>query len=229
MHCGINIRYRPNSPFGGAPFKLWKTLELDWEYEDNAHVVRLSLQDRKIKNLDQYMYSKGFLLPRLTSDEIQIITADYPYQLPVEVHELYQRGNGCYPTELAEENSRSFKDYFYSPFNSDYGFEYLTLQEAMEAYRYKQEIETNSDIFPIASGVDRWTIGVKGSKEQKPSSELYSYYCDSPKNLTFQWPDLVSQMAAAIELTERKLNLNSNEDKAECISVLRKYGNTYFR
>lgn len=56
------------------------------------------LSPERIQELDQRIRELGHLPPpRLTLDEINDILTDYPYQLPVEFNDLYQRGNGVLP------------------------------------------------------------------------------------------------------------------------------------
>ncbi|WP_373543014.1 hypothetical protein [Chamaesiphon sp.] len=59
---------------------------------------RTGLSSQRIYELNQEIYAKGQLHPpRLSIDEINVIIADYPYQLPIEFYELYERKHSNLP------------------------------------------------------------------------------------------------------------------------------------
>ncbi len=63
------------------------------------------LSPERIQELDQRIRELGHLPPpRLTFDEIHDILSDYPYKLPVEFYDLYQRGNGVLPIGVGDKD-----------------------------------------------------------------------------------------------------------------------------
>ncbi len=51
--------------------------------------------------------------PTLTVEEIKEITKDYPFELPVEIYELYQRGDGLLPIGLNHPQQNGINIYKY--------------------------------------------------------------------------------------------------------------------
>lgn len=162
---------------------------------------------------------------RLSVQRIKETVRDYPFQLPIELCELYQKGNGCLPIGLGKEkNWDSLDNYFVFP-NLDEPF--YPLEEAMERYRalvaYREKYKYNIDrhLFPISEFEHRMHV-VIGSEKQQETSPVFSLDTDwfQPR---MEWPSLTNMMLAEAEIIERSLEHDMKESEA----IWRKYGRVY--
>lgn len=160
---------------------------------------------------------------RLNLEEIKSITKDYPFQLPREIYDLYQRGNGCLPIGLDDslKDWSSFNNYTSFSLWGDHSF--LTLHEAMSAYnnfaycRENYEYDIDPRWFPISYFEDS-VLAVIGSEEQQDVSTVISFY-DSDCIPTVEWPSLTNMLFTWIEIREKRL-----KDSIEIDAVHQKYG-----
>ncbi len=164
-----------------------------------------------------------FIPPRLNLEQIEQITANFPFYLPLEVYELYQRGNGGLPIGLGEKNWESFDSYFFFP-NLDEPF--YSLGAAMEEYQNLQEYGNEIDprFFPLFA-FERRTSGVFGAKEQQESSPVFTFYSDSTHfKSCMKWTSLTNMMLAWVEVKERGLRSYEKADIEEIKAIWEKYG-----
>lgn len=161
--------------------------------------------------------------PRLNLEQIKAITQNYPFQLSVELCDLYQRGNGCLPIGLndAAKDWSSFDNYVNFPFDGNYSF--LPLQEAMRLYQaftksgdYGDKIDPRW--FPISYFDDR-ILAVIGSEQQQETSPVISFY-DSDFTPKVEWSSLTKMLITWIEVQEK--SLNSSTDSSEIGSLNQK-------
>ncbi|BAY13376.1 SMI1/KNR4 family protein [Calothrix sp. NIES-2098] len=140
--------------------------------------IKNGLSPERISELNQEIILRQHLpSPRLTVDEIDAILSDYPYKLPVEFYDLYQRGNGVLPIGLGDKDWDCYYNYFYFP---DPEICLFSLGGAMSFYnllnsfdRYRAKVEPN--IFPlIQAEVGIWAIA--GSETQQPTSPVFRFH-----------------------------------------------------
>lgn len=191
----------------------------------NAGKTGVSIKEAKNTLSDETLQKlvSDFYPARLTIDEIKSITKDYPFQLPIEIYDLYQRGNGCLPIGLDD----SLKDWSYFDNYTSFSFwgdhSFLRLQEAMSAYNNFADCRKNYgyDIdprwFPISYFEDS-VLAVIGSEEQQEVSDVISFY-DSDCIPTVEWPSITNMLFTWIEIRERRL-----KDPTEIDAIHQKYG-----
>lgn len=147
----------------------------------------------------------GSYAPRLNLEQIEEITQDYPFALPVELCDLYQRGNGCLPIGLddATKDWTSFDNYVNFPFDGNYSF--LPLQEAMRLYQAFTKSSNYGDIdprwFPISYFDDR-ILAVIGSEHQQETSPVIGFY-DSDFTPKTKWSSLTNMLFTWIETQQK--------------------------
>ncbi|WP_144405721.1 SMI1/KNR4 family protein [Aliterella atlantica] len=141
--------------------------------------------------------------PRLNLEQIKAITQDYPFELPVELCDLYQRGNGCLPIGLddAAKDWTSFDNYVNFPFDGNYSF--LPLQEAMRLYQAftKSSDDIDPRWFPISYFDDR-ILSVIGSEQQQETSPVIGFY-DSDFTPKTKWSSLTNMLLTWIETQQK--------------------------
>ena len=155
---------------------------------------------------------------RFSRKEIDEIVKEYPFKLPVEVYELYQRGNGInLPIGLGRDYN-SFSNYFgyLGQFTT-----WFSLEEAMELYQnltnsYIKNGKLDSNIFPIFSN-EICTYVVRGNKEQQETSPIFAI---NEALETYQvCPSVSILMLAHLETIEKsKINGRRNEEKIDAIA-----------
>ncbi|WP_373547170.1 hypothetical protein [Chamaesiphon sp.] len=164
--------------------------------------IKNRLSPERIGELNQEIILRQHLpAPRLTIEEIDAILSDYPYKLPVEFYNLYQRGNGVLPIGLGDKDWNCYYNYFYFP---DPEMSLLSLGEAMKIYGYLfkylnegwSKVEPN--IFPlISTEVGIWAIG--GSNIQQPTSAVFHFHADDISSENFQmkivWNNLTEMIS----------------------------------
>ncbi|BAY08544.1 hypothetical protein [Calothrix sp. NIES-2098] len=164
--------------------------------------------------------------PRLSLEQIKAITKDYPFELPIEIYDLYQRGNGCLPIGLDEPAKDwncldNYTDFSFRDVNS-----FLTLEEAIRLYQnfvdYRENYGKNIDPrwFPIYCFED-WILAVIGSENQQETSPVISFY-DSDFIPEIEWPSLTNMLLTWIEIQEKALKDSTNKSEIEAIH--QKYG-----
>lgn len=172
---------------------------------------------------------REFMPLRFSVEQIDKITEDFPFYLPLEVYELYQRGNGSLPIGLGEKDWDSFDNYFsFCLPNFDEPFHPLGI--AMERYRdlheYARECNINIDprFFPL-SEFERLMLGVMGSEEQQESSPVFSFYTDAGYfEPCMEWPNLTNMMLAWVEIQERGLRMDEKAEREKIKAIWEKYG-----
>lgn len=80
-----------------------------------------------IENHNSY-YVK-YLQPGLSKDEIDNLAKDLPFQLPLEIYELYQWKNGAILPELPKDHDLYGKGLIFKP-----GWSFRPLQEVIKIY-----------------------------------------------------------------------------------------------
>lgn len=196
----------------------------DPTFGSDPTITTKDLTPNQIKELE--LEGSGSYPLRLSVQQIKEIVKDYPFQLPIEMYELYQKGNGCLPIGLGEEKDwDSFDNYFVFP-NLDEPF--YSLQQVVERYRvlveYREKYNDNINprLFPI-SEFEHWMHVVIGSEEQQETSPVFSLSTDSFEPY-MEWPSLTNMMLAEAEIIERSLNITIKANKEEIKAIWRKYG-----
>lgn len=177
----------------------WKKMSLDSIVIDEKTGLVLVRSPEKIKQVDRLMYDGGFPPPKLSIEQIKKITANYPFQLPLEVIQLYRRGNGMLPIGLGDKDWQSFNNYFLFP-GTDIVLNRLC--EAMDEYEFYLNAIANSSkkindivqyLFPIMS-FEEMTWAVIGSEQQQDTSPVFFYYSEDIDSERFKpeivWPSL---------------------------------------
>lgn len=169
--------------------------------------------------------------PRLSIEQIQELTQNYPFYLPLELCELYQRGNGCLPISInPHKNWDSFNSYFQFEFPcSDSCF--FTLEEAMSNYhslapwlsKYEPKVQLSrrlnksqeqfvahflnkknfaSRIIPISS-TENGLYFLIGHEEQQETSPILFLWDDFV--ISVKCSSLTCMMLAMAEVLEREM------------------------
>ena len=168
--------------------------------------------------------------PTLTAEQIKEITKDYPFELPVEMYELYQRGNGLLPIGLNHPPENDFNIYKYYFVFPDEEIPLIGLRESMRLYQVFNEYRENyqRDIdpkwFPISIFEDM-LLAVIGSEEQQQQSPVIRFY-DSKFISTIEWLSLTDMLLYRIEIAEANLK---NCTKAETKEILKTIYEKYSR
>ena len=139
---------------------------------------------------DQYEPMK----PGLTKAEIDSILGEWEFQLPQEILELYQWGNGS-------------KHHSFLPYpNGDYGFQGFyslrnALREAEDFNKYFNDIKKDEYILPLFSeeGAYTWTI-----LKKEPTDLATMYYDEEPVMHSPEYPSLTAMLENIIK--ELKIN-----------------------
>ena len=169
--------------------------------------------------------------PRLSVEQIQELTHNYPFHLPLELCELYQRGNSCLPIGVnPNKNWDSFDSYFQFqfPLRDDVFF---PLGEAINLYRsiaswlkkdeHKLQLSRNTNnnqqkvlasllnsnnfssrLFPISSTENGLYVVVSNEKQQETSPILFLW---EDSVISMEWPSLTCMMLGMAEVMERKM------------------------
>lgn len=182
--------------------------------------------------------------PRLNLEQIQELTHNYPFHLPLELCELYQRGNGCLPIGVnPNKNWDSFDSYFQFEFlfGEDVFFPlvraintYCSLTSLLKNNKNKFQLLTktrkqqslfnsllnlqnfSSRLFPISSSEDGLYV-VLGNEVQQETSPIFFLY-DDLIGISMKWPSLTSMMLAMADVMERKMLFpKPNEYEIEAI------------
>jgi hypothetical protein len=159
------------------------------------------LSPERFRELDQQIRTKGRLsTPRLSIDEINTILADYPYKLPIEFYDLYQRGNGVMPIGLGDKDWDCYNNYFQFPFIE---MHWKQLHESMDLYRYILEeinkgwFKVEPTIFPLME-FERRVFAIVGSDIQQPTSPVFSVYAEDMEHnkdcMTILWNSLTEMI-----------------------------------
>lgn len=163
------------------------------------------ISPERIRELNQELIVRLHLpSPRLTVDEIDEILLDYPYKLPVELYELYQRGNGVLPIGLGDKDWNCYYNYFEFP-NPESSL--LCLDGAMGFYKffnnsdiYQPEVEPNifPKLFPlIQAEFGIWAIA--GSETQQSTSPVFRFHEEDLSmkglKLNIAWSSLTEMIA----------------------------------
>jgi hypothetical protein len=165
-------------------------------------------------------------LPRLSSQKITEIIQNYPFNLPTEIVEFYQIGNGCLPIGSDPCRDRnSLENYFMFP--DPYFARLIPLGEAMERYRYDNQPlapgcprNIDSRLFPLIDGFERRHWAVMGSESQCYSAPIFFYFVDYPQHIKCVWSSLTNLLLAWVEVKEQQL---SEEDGDRFVEIAKKY------
>jgi hypothetical protein len=160
----------------------------------------LSLE--RILELNQEIIVRGKLpLPRLNVSEIDAILSDYPYKLPLEFYDLYQRGNGVLPIGLGDKDWNSYYNYFLFP-GTD--IIWKPLHESMETYNHILKgindgcYKVEANIFPLME-FERQVWAIAGNEIQQPTSPVFRFYGDDMSHnkfrMTMAWNSLSEMIA----------------------------------
>lgn len=195
----------------------------DPSYGSDLTITTINLTSEQIKEIE---LAVGGYPSRLSPNQIREITKDYPFQLPIEVYELYQRGNGCLPIGLdAKKDWNSFDNYFVFP---DLDKPFYPLETAMERYQvltdYRKRYKDNIDPrwFPI-SEFEHWMQVIVGSEKQQETSPVLYLYTDSFE-AEVEWPSLTNMLLAWVEVRERDLKEYEQADREEITAIWQRYG-----
>jgi hypothetical protein len=164
--------------------------------------------------------------PRLSIQQITEITRDYPFNLPTEVLELYQMGNGCLPIGSDPYTDwNALQSYFMFP--DPHFARFLCLGEAMDLYRLDNESiipgyqsNVNPKLFPLIDGFERRHWAVMGSESQCYSAPIFFYFVDYPQHIKCVWSSLTNLLLAWVEVKEQKLNENDGD---RFVEIAKKY------
>ncbi|WP_309738112.1 SMI1/KNR4 family protein [Chamaesiphon sp. OTE_20_metabat_361] len=176
--------------------QTWEIYGLDWEFTNEEHTCGVALvpSQERIKELNQDMYDRGNHPPKLSPAQIQEITLNYPFQLSVEFHRLYQRANGIFPIGIGSKDWNSFNNYFIL---NKTGWEesLLDLQSAMYMYQGFSNYKIDPHLFPIMSFENDVIWAVMASEEQKDISPIYAVSVEGgePKII---WSSLAEMLSA---------------------------------
>lgn len=183
--------------------------------------------------------------PRLNVEQIQELTQNYPFYLPLELYELYQRSNGCLPISInPNKNWGSFDSYFQFEFPFGEGV-FFPLGEAINTYCYLTSLLKNNKnkfkllttksckqpalfnsllnlqnfscrLFPISSSENGLYVVLGNEVQQETSPILFLY--DDLIGISIKWPSLTSMMLAMADVMEREMLLpKPNEYEIEAI------------
>ena len=146
--------------------------------------------------------------PKLSKDEINEIVKDYPFKLPVEIYDLYQRGNGVNLPIGLDNNFDIYTSYFVFP-GSDTGW--YSIEEAMNLYSGIKDYEEIDDIyFPLFS--NEWNLyAISGNDMQEQTSSIFAIDQSLPGNPRLASSSLTNLMLACAERMEKLSFEISNE------------------
>ena len=145
---------------------------------------------------------------KLSKDEINEIVKDYPFKLPVEIYDLYQRGNGVNLPIGLDNDFDIYTSYFVFP-ASDTGW--YSIEKAMDLYRGIKDYEEIDDIyFPLFS--NEWYLYViRGSNKQEEVSSIFAIDRGLPGKPSVASSSLTNLMLACAERMEKSGSNISNE------------------
>lgn len=158
-----------------------------------SRVAKFKPYEQKNDN-DQYP-------PRLSLGQINRITCEYPFYLPLEVQILYQRGNGCLPIGLdTNTNWDSFDNYFDFTFPNTLRHPLLrwstTSGDPPNAFYLDYE-GVEPCWFPICSTGEGQFV-VVGSKVQKETSPIL-FIGDDQSGSVVWWNSLTDIFSKELE------------------------------
>ena len=186
--------------------------------------------------------------PRLNRTQMQELTQNYPFHLPSELYELYQRGNGCLPIGLdLNKNWDSFNSYFqfellfsdnvFLPFAQAINYDSPSsfwwkknkgiLEYTPSARKTLEEKLTcsldwediGSRVFPV-SIAEKGLYFVLGSERQQETSPVLFLYADLV--VSIKWSSLTRMLFAVAEVMEREIQApRPSED--ELLAIWRSY------
>jgi hypothetical protein len=178
------------------------------KYGDNLltpEEYNAGLSSQRIYELNQHLYEKGQLYPpRLSIDEINTILSDYPYQLPVEFYDLYQRGNGFVPIGLGEKDWNCYYNYTILPGTSDLTWE--SLNDSASYYQELHRMFVNGQLDPkffSLMSFERWTWAITGSEIQQPTSPVFRFHLDDVSNSNFKMDIACNSLTEMINIMSR--------------------------
>jgi hypothetical protein len=174
-------------------------------YGDNLLTLeeeRAGLYSQRIYELNQSLHAKGQLHPpRLSVDEINVILSDYPYQLPIEFYELYQRGNGFVPIGLGDKEWNCYYNYTMLPGTGD--LSWSPLHEAILYCKQFHQMSTESNldpkIFPMIS-FERWFWAITGSETQQCTSPVFRFHMDDISDKNFKVDTACNNLTEMIDI-----------------------------
>ena len=146
--------------------------------------------------------------PRLTFDQLNQATQDYPYQLPLEVQILYQKCNGCFP--IGTDRSKNWDSFdSYCDFRFPHTLFHPLLGQCVNGDRpYWDYIDSewyDSRFFPI-SNTDQGDYVVVGSTEQKVASPvLFIEFDGDNQRGSVRWSSLTDMFLTEIRYMREAL------------------------
>lgn len=170
--------------------------------------------------------------PRLSYEQIEEITKDYPFQLPQEVCELYQRGNGYLPIGIDTDTTKDWSlwDNYFGGFPDTFTIFY-PLEEAMNVYRQLTEYRVDGRIdprsFPIFSN-EMFRYVVLGDEQRQETSPLFIIEEDlSAIECCPSLTNLILAYAEILEIDEKRLDSLPNGGAEEIDAIRYKYKVNY--
>jgi hypothetical protein len=162
-------------------------------------------------------------LPRLSSEQIDELTMDLPFQLPLELYELYQRGNGCLPIGLGVKDWDNPENYcMFQPYGEG------SLDSLEESIQWLDDDLIRLKLLPIAYHEEKIYAVQCSETRQYDAPVLRSYIGnDYYVDASLEWSNLTDPILAFSEMVEQDLKTT---DETEIRKILEKYGRvTYSR
>ena len=146
--------------------------------------------------------------PKLSKDEINQIVKEYPFKLPVEIYDLYQRGNGTNLPIGLDNNFDIYTSYFVFPCSDT---RWYSIEKAMNLYSGIKDYKEIDDIyFPLFS--NEWHLYViAGNSQQEEVSSIFAIDQSLPGEPVIASSSLTNLMLACAERMEKSDSNISNE------------------
>ena len=185
---------------------------------DKISICAEQKQYKSLHFLEKVESIKAKTKLRFSSQEIDNIVKEYPFKLPVEFYELYQRGNGINLPIGLNRNYNYFSNYFayLGQFTT-----WFPLEEAIDLYQnlansYIKNGKLDSNIFPIFNN-EICTYVVRGNKKQQSTSPIFAI---NEALETYQvCPTVSNLMLAHLETIEQSdVNGRRNEENIDAIA-----------
>ena len=158
--------------------------------------------------------------PRLNHQEIQLLSEAIPFELPVELYELYKRGNGCLPIGTGQKDWNRYENYCAFP-NAEAPM--MSLADSIKCLR---EDMVQRSLIPVAYPEDRGAYLIQCDTQQTETAPvILSYEEPGDEIVSPKWPSLTNMLMAHTEFIERNIRLPVCEgQEAEFKMICQKYG-----